>query len=108
MSSTARRWPNTVRAHDRIHRPQGQQARIRDKIDAGIQRVLARGQYILDPEVDELDERLVAYTGSKYCITVANGTDALQIAQVTIATAETVALLGTKPMYVDIDRVPTT
>ena len=96
-----------------------QQARIKDKIDAGIQRVLAHGKYILGPEVAELEERLAAYTGSKYCITVANGTDALQIAQMAlgigpgdevitpgftyIATAETVALLGARPIYVDID-----
>jgi len=96
-----------------------QQARIKDKIDAGIQRVLAHGQYILGPEVVELEEKLAAYTGAKYCITCANGTDALQIAQMAlgigpgdevitpgftyIATAETVALLGAKPVYVDID-----
>lgn len=96
-----------------------QQARIKDKIDAGIQRVLAHGNYILGPEVAELEEKLAAYTGAKYCITCANGTDALQIAQMAlgigmgdevitpgftyIATAETVALLGAKPVYVDID-----
>lgn len=96
-----------------------QQARIKDQIDAAIQRVLAHGQYILGPEVAELEEKLAAYTGAKYCITVANGTDALQIAQMAlgigpgdevitpgftyIATAETVALLGAKPVYVDID-----
>lgn len=96
-----------------------QQARIKGEIDAGIQRVLAHGQYILGPEVAELEEKLAAYTGAKYCITVANGTDALQIAQMAlgigpgdevitpgftyIATAETVALLGAKPVYVDID-----
>lgn len=96
-----------------------QQARIKDKIDAGIQRVLAHGHYILGPEVGELEEKLVAYTGARHCITVANGTDALQIAQMAlgvgqgdevitpgftyIATAETVALLGAKPVYVDIN-----
>lgn len=96
-----------------------QQARIKDKIDAGIQRVLAHGQYILGPEVAELEEKLAAFVGAKYCITCANGTDALQIAQMAlgigpgdevitpgftyIATAETVALLGAKPVYVDID-----
>ncbi|WP_029525625.1 DegT/DnrJ/EryC1/StrS family aminotransferase [Polaromonas glacialis] len=96
-----------------------QQARIKSQIDAGIQRVLAHGQYILGPEVAELEEKLAAFTGAKHCITVANGTDALQIAQMAlgigpgdevitpgftyIATAETVALLGAKPMYVDID-----
>jgi len=96
-----------------------QQARIKDKIDANIQKVLAHGKYILGPEVGELEERLANYTGAKYCITVANGTDALQIAQMTfgigpgdevivpgfsyIATAETPALLGARPVYVDID-----
>ncbi|PKM30367.1 MAG: aminotransferase DegT [Gammaproteobacteria bacterium HGW-Gammaproteobacteria-11] len=96
-----------------------QQARIKDKIDAGIQSVLAHGQYILGPEIAELEARLAEFVGAKYCITCANGTDALQIAQMAlgigpgdevitpgftyIATAETVALLGAKPVYVDID-----
>jgi len=96
-----------------------QYQRLKADIDAGIQRVLDHGQYILGPEVAELEEKLAAYTGSKHCITVANGTDALQIAQMAlgigigdevitpgftyIATAETVALLGAKPVYVDID-----
>ncbi|KGK43292.1 aminotransferase DegT [Nitrincola sp. A-D6] len=96
-----------------------QQARIKDKIDTNIQKVLAHGQYILGPEVTELEEKLAAFTGAEHCITVANGTDALQIAQMAcgigpgdevitpgftyIATAETVALLGAKPVYVDID-----
>lgn len=96
-----------------------QQALIKDKIDAGIQRVLAHGQYILGPEVAELEQKLAAFVGAKHCITCANGTDALQIAQMAfgigpgdevivpgfsyIATAETVALLGAKPVYVDVD-----
>jgi UDP-2-acetamido-2-deoxy-ribo-hexuluronate aminotransferase len=96
-----------------------QQTRIKDKLDIAIQRVLAHGQYILGPEVAELEERLSNYTGSKHCIAVANGTDALQIAQMAlgigpgdevitpgftyVATAETIALLGAKPVYVDID-----
>lgn len=92
---------------------------LKKEIDAGIQRVLDHGQYILGPEVAELEEKLAAYTGAKYCISVANGTDALQIAQMAlgigpgdevitpgftyIATAETVAQLGARPIYVDID-----
>lgn len=95
-----------------------QQSRIREKIEAGIQAVLNHGQYILGPEVSELEEKLAAFTGAKHCITCANGTDALQIAQMAfgigpgdevitpgftyIATAETVALLGAKPVYVDV------
>ena len=58
-----------------------QQDRIKDKLNANIQKVLAHGQYILGPEVHELEEKLAEYTGAKYCITCANGTDALQIAQ---------------------------
>ena len=96
-----------------------QQVRVKDQINAAIQCVLAHGQYILGPEVDELEEKLAAYTGAKHCITCGNGTDALQIAQMAlgighgdevitpgftyIATAETVVLLGAKPVYVDID-----
>jgi UDP-2-acetamido-2-deoxy-ribo-hexuluronate aminotransferase len=95
-----------------------QYQRLKKDIDAGIQRVLDHGQFILGPEVAELEEKLAAYVGAKYCISVANGTDALQIAEMAIgigpgdevitpgfnyiATAETVALLGAKPIYVDV------
>ena len=96
-----------------------QQVRLKEKIEAGIQNVLAHGQYILGPEVSELEEKLAAYVGAKYCITCANGTDALQIVQMAfgigpgdevitpgftyIATAETVAVLGATPVYVDVN-----
>lgn len=96
-----------------------QQARLKDQIDLGIQKVLAHGQYILGPEVKELEEKLAAYVGAKYCITCANGTDALQIVQMAfgigpgdevitpgftyIATAETVVVLGATPVYVDVN-----
>ncbi|MEH6671637.1 DegT/DnrJ/EryC1/StrS family aminotransferase [Halopseudomonas sp.] len=98
---------------------EAQQARIREQIDVRIRQVLDHGKYILGPEVNELEEQLASFTGARYCITCANGTDALQIAQMAlgigpgdeviipgfsyIATAETVALLGAKPVYVDID-----
>ena len=96
-----------------------QQDRLRPQIEAGIARVLAHGQYILGPEVDELEQKLAAYTGAAHCITCANGTDALQIALMAlgvgpgcevitpgfsyIATAEAAVLLGAKVVYVDID-----
>ncbi|WP_348655571.1 DegT/DnrJ/EryC1/StrS family aminotransferase [uncultured Sulfitobacter sp.] len=96
-----------------------QQDRLRSEIEGGIARVLAHGKYILGPEVDELEERLADYCGAKHCITCANGTDALQIALMAIgigpgdevitpgfsyiATAEATAVLGGKPVYVDID-----
>lgn len=99
-----------------------QQDRLRNEIEAGIARVLAHGQYILGPEVAELEDRLADYTGAARCITVANGTDALQIALMAlgvgpgdevitpafsyIATAEAALVLGAKVVYVDID--PTT
>jgi len=96
-----------------------QYQRLKADIDARIQRVLDHGQYILGPEVAELEEQLATYTGARHCISVANGTDALQIAPMAVgvgpgdevitpgftyvATAETVALLGARPVYVDID-----
>lgn len=99
-----------------------QQARLKPEIDAAIARVLSHGQYILGPEVAEIEERLADYTGAKFCISCANGTDALQIALMAlgvgpgdevitpgfsyIATAEAAVLLGAKVVYVDIN--PTT
>ncbi len=98
-----------------------QQERLRADIEAGIAGVLAHGKYILGPEVAELEEKLAAYTGAAHCITVANGTDALQIALMAlgvgpgdevitpgfsyIATAEAALVLGAKAVYVDIDPV---
>lgn len=96
-----------------------QQSRIFDEINHGIQKVLAHGKYILGPEVYELEEMLQNYTKSAHCITVANGTDALQIALMSldigrgdevitpsfsyIATAEVIKILGAEPVYIDID-----
>jgi UDP-2-acetamido-2-deoxy-ribo-hexuluronate aminotransferase len=96
-----------------------QQRRLGGEIEVGIANVLRHGQYILGPEVDELEGRLATFTGSKFCVTCANGTDALQIALMAlgvgpgdevitpgfsyIATAEAVALLGAKIVYVDIE-----
>lgn len=98
-----------------------QQDRLRNHIETGITRVLAHGQYILGPEVAELENKLAAYTGSAHCITVANGTDALQIALMAlgvgsgdevitpgfsyIATAEAAVVLGANVVYVDVDPV---
>jgi UDP-2-acetamido-2-deoxy-ribo-hexuluronate aminotransferase len=96
-----------------------QQDRLRSAIEGGIARVLAHGEYILGPEVAEFEEKLAAYTGASNCISVANGTDALQIAMMAlgigpgdevitpgfsyIATAEAAVVLGAKVVYVDID-----
>lgn len=96
-----------------------QYAALKDSIGHRIQRVLDHGQYIMGPEVRELEERLAAYTGSAHCITVASGTEALLIALMAIglkpgdevittpftfaATAETIVLLGGRPVFVDIE-----
>ncbi|WP_299735185.1 DegT/DnrJ/EryC1/StrS family aminotransferase [uncultured Endozoicomonas sp.] len=96
-----------------------QYRRIEDDVNRRIKAVLEHGKYILGPEVDELEEKLADYVGAKHCISVANGTDALQIALMAlgikpgdevitpafsyIATAETSALLGAKLVYVDVD-----
>ena len=98
-----------------------QQARIKNEIDEGIARVLSHGKYILGPEVNELETKLASYSGNEFCISCANGTDALQIALMAlgvgagdevivpgfsyIATAETVVLLGARVVYVDIDPI---
>lgn len=90
---------------------------LREPINARIQKVLDHGQYILGPEIGELEEKLATYTGSKHCITVASGTEALLIALMAldvkpgdevvttpftfVATAEMIVLLGAKPVFVD-------
>lgn len=96
-----------------------QYSELKDKINHRIQTVLDHGQFILGPEVHEFEERLKEYLGVKHAITCANGTDALLLAMTSagiepgdevivpgfsfIATAETVVLLGAKPVFVDID-----
>lgn len=98
---------------------QAQRRRIEGDINAAIGRVLEHGRFIMGPEVAELERALAVYSGATHCIAVANGTDALQVAQMAlgigpgdevimpgftyIATAETAAVLGAKPVYVDID-----
>lgn len=91
---------------------------IKDQINARIQAVMEHGQFILGPEVRELEQKLAEYTGSKHCITVSSGTDSLLIALMAlgvgpgdeiitvpytwISSAEVIALLGAKPVFVDI------
>jgi len=98
-----------------------QQKRIKKTLDANIQKVLAHGNYIMGPEVKELEEKLAAYVGAKHAIGCASGTDALLMALVAygvgpgdaifttpftfIATAEVISLLGATPVFVDIDPV---
>lgn len=97
-----------------------QQKRIGDSLQKRIDAVLAHGQYILGPEVEELEHALAAFSGARYCITCGNGTDALQIALMGlgigpgdevitpgfayIATAEAITLVGARPVYAEIDE----
>lgn len=92
---------------------------LRENINARIQAVLDHGQYIMGPEVEELEIRLANYTGAKHCITVASGTEALLISLMAlgikpgdevittpftfVATAEVIVLLGAKPVFIDIE-----
>lgn len=99
---------------------QSQRARIGQAIDVGILRVAAHGQYIMGPEVKDLEVDLKNFCGAKHCITVANGTEALAMPLMAkhvrpgeailvpsftfAATAEVVAWLGATPVFVDVDQ----
>src|SRR5690349_22929553 len=96
-----------------------QYAALRDNINARIQKVLDHGQYILGPEVKEMEAALVACTGARHCISVAIGTEALLICLMALdlqpgdevitspftfaATAEMIVLAGGVPVFVDIE-----
>lgn len=96
-----------------------QRARIEDKLDAAVTKVMKSGAYILGPEVGEFEKRLADYVGVKHVIGCASGTDALLIPLMAweigpgdavfvpsftfAATAEVVALAGAEPVFVDID-----
>jgi UDP-2-acetamido-2-deoxy-ribo-hexuluronate aminotransferase len=91
---------------------------IGEKINARVKQVMDHGQFILGPEVREVEAKLAEYTGSKHCVTVSSGTDSLLIALMAlgvgakdevitvpytwISSAEVIALLGAKPVFVDI------
>lgn len=96
-----------------------QQRRIREAVEARIRSVLDHGQYIMGPEVQELENRLADYVGVKHAVSCASGTDALLLALMArgvgagdavfttpftfTATAEVIALLGAVPVFVDIE-----
>ena len=96
-----------------------QQRRIKAAVDANLARVLAHGQYILGPEVGELEKRLAAFAGVKHAIGCASGTDALVLPLLArgigagdavfspsftfIATAEAAVIVGATPVFVDVD-----
>ncbi|MCR8922125.1 DegT/DnrJ/EryC1/StrS family aminotransferase [Dasania sp. GY-MA-18] len=93
---------------------------LKARIDMRIQNVLDHGQYIMGPEVQELEEALAEYVGVKHAITCANGTDALTLSMMALeikegdavfcptftffATAETIAFQRATPIFVDSDE----
>ncbi len=97
----------------------GQYSRVKTEIDEAIQLVLETTAFIQGPQVEQFSSELATYVGAKFVITCANGTDALQIAMMAldlkpgdeviipvhtyVATAEVIALLGLKPVFVDVD-----
>ena len=96
-----------------------QQARIRDDLRRRLDAVLAHCQFILGPEIAELEQELARFCGAKHCVSVSSGTDALQIAMMAenigrgdavflpaftyTATAEVPLVLGATPVFVDVD-----
>lgn len=105
---------------------QAQRRRIQNQLDARIRAVLEHGRFILGPEVRELEERLAARIGARHCVSCASGTDALLMALLALgirrgegdgpdevittpftffATGEMIALLGARPVFVDIEPV---
>jgi UDP-2-acetamido-2-deoxy-ribo-hexuluronate aminotransferase len=100
---------------------QGQHARIKAELDAAMQAVVDSTAFINGPQVGQFAGKLADYLGVKHVIPCANGTDALQLALMAleipqgkevlvpafnyVATAEVIALLGLKPVFVDVDAV---
>ncbi len=95
-----------------------QRRHLGHRIDQALQRVLDHSQFIMGPEVRELESQLARFTGAKVCLTCANGTDALALALMAweigpgdavlvpaftfVSTAEVVALVGATPVFVDV------
>jgi dTDP-4-amino-4,6-dideoxygalactose transaminase len=97
---------------------QAQRRRLGEPLNKAIQAAVESGQWILGPQVAELEDKLAAFAGVKHCISCANGTDALMIvlraweigpgdavfvpAFTFAASAEVVALVGASPVFVDV------
>lgn len=93
---------------------------IKDRINSRVQRVFDHGNFIMGPEVFELEEKLSSYVGVKHCISCANGTDALELALICLdigkndavfcptftffATAEVIASAKATPVFVDSNK----
>lgn len=98
----------------------GQVRRLRDRIDARVRRVLDHGQFILGPEVRELEQALSDYVGGAHVVTTGSGHDAILMGLMAegigpgdavfvpaftfVSTAEAVASVGAVPIFVDVDE----
>ena len=96
-----------------------QYQRYQSEIDARMRAVLEHGQYIMGPEIAEVEQALATYVGVNHCLTVASGTDSLEIALraldigpgdevitvpfTWISSAEVIGLVGARPVFVDIE-----
>ena len=96
-----------------------QYRRIENQVDSAIKKVLEHGQYILGPEVTELEKQLSELAGTKYCLACSSGTDALLMAYMALgfkagdavftspftffATVEMIAMTGATPVFADVD-----
>lgn len=92
---------------------------IQQEVEAAVLKVLRDGQYIMGPQIAELEAELAHFTGSRHCISCASGTDALVMALMAkgvgpgdavlappftfVATAEAIATVGATPVFVDVD-----
>ena len=110
---------NKINFPIQMYDPKREYKNIKSAIDGGIQKVLDHGLFINGPEVSELEQKLSQYIGSKHCIAVSNGTDALKIALLAldigindevitvshtwISTAEIISLINAIPVFVDIN-----
>ena len=98
---------------------QAQYRTLKTEIDAGIAAVLGHGRFIMGPEVAEMEQALASYAGTRHCVAVASGTEAMLIALMALgigpgdevvvpaftfaATAEVVILVGATPVLVDVE-----
>jgi UDP-2-acetamido-2-deoxy-ribo-hexuluronate aminotransferase len=95
-----------------------QREHLGNSVERAISVVLQHGQYVLGPEVSELEQKLAKFCGARHCISCANGTDALLLVLMAegvgpgdavfvpdftfVATAEVVVLAGATPVFVDV------
>ena len=97
-----------------------QQKSIEKSLKSNLDKVLSESNYIMGPEVKELESKLERYTNSNYCITCSSGTDALILSLLALnigkgdivfcpsftfpATAEAILMVGASPVFIDVGK----